>query len=58
MKDVIKETLMNGDFGAFQTLALVLFFGVMVGVMLWINRPGSKEIYKHISLDALDGDDT
>ncbi|SMF05884.1 cbb3-type cytochrome oxidase subunit 3 [Pseudobacteriovorax antillogorgiicola] len=57
MKDLIKTTLQNGDFGAFQTLALVLFFLVMVGVIVWIHRPGSKDYYAEISKDALKGED-
>ena len=56
MKDLIKTTLLNGDFGSLQATALVLFFSVMIGVVLWIHRPGSKSYYQEISKDALKGE--
>jgi len=56
MKDLIRTSLLNGDFGIWQSLALVLFFSVMVGVMLWIFRPGTKEYYRQITDDVVKGD--
>lgn len=57
MKDVIKATLVNGDFAYLQASALVIFFAVMVGVFLWIHRPGSKAYYQEVGLDAIKGED-
>ena len=56
MKDLIKLTLLNGDFAIFQTIALVLFTMTMLGAILWVYRPGSKSYYKHVSENILDGD--
>ena len=30
-------------------IGLVTFFTVFVGVIFWIYRPGSKQLYTHIS---------
>ena len=57
MKDLIKSTLLSGDFAYFQVTALILFFAVMIGVAFWIYRPGSKAYYQEISQDALKGED-
>lgn len=57
MKDLIKVSLLNGDFASIQAAALVLFFGVMVGVFFWIYRPGSKDYYQWVSHDAVKGDE-
>lgn len=56
MKDLIKSSLLNGDFGMWQSTALLLFFSVMVGVIVWIFRPGTKEYYQKISDDVVKGD--
>ena len=56
MKDLIKLTLLNGDFAIFQTIALVLFTMTMLGAILWVYRPGSKSYYKYVSENILDGD--
>lgn len=56
MKEVFKTTLLSGDFGLWPTISLVIFTLVMLGVMVWIWRPGSKEYYRHISRDMLKGE--
>jgi hypothetical protein len=56
MKDLIRMTLLGGDFAIWQTTALVLFFSVMLGVMAWIFRPGTREYYQNICDDVVKGD--
>lgn len=56
MKDLIKITLFEGGFGMWGTVALVLFFAVMMGVIVWILRPGSKQYYQYVSKQALEGE--
>lgn len=33
---------------------LILFFSIILGVVLWMYRPGSKKIYQHIAKAAID----
>ena len=56
MKDLIKAALFEGNFGMWGAIALVLFFSVMIGVAIWIHRPGSKKYYSYISEQALKGE--
>lgn len=56
MKELIKLNLAAGDFGGLQATALVLFFGVMIGVALWVFRPGSREYYESVSSEMFKGE--
>ena len=56
MKEVMKAALVASDLAFWPSLALVLFTGVMVGVGLWIMRPGSKEYYQSITTSVVEGD--
>ena len=56
MKQVLKQTLIEGDFSLWPTIALIMFSLVMAGVILWVLRPGSKEYYEKISLKMIHGD--
>lgn len=40
--------LKDFPFTELTAAALLLFFIVFVGVVLWAHRPGSREIYQHI----------
>ena len=53
---LIKQVLAQGDFGALQTMALLLFVGLMLGVGIWIYWPGSKPYYDRVARDILRGD--
>ena len=53
---LIKSVLEQGDFGMWQTAALVLFVGLMIGVSLWIFWPGSKSYYDRIASEVVKGD--
>jgi hypothetical protein len=46
MSDLIKQVLAQGDFGALQTSALLIFVGVMGFVTLWLFLPGAKIYYQ------------
>ncbi len=56
MKDLIKAALFEGGAGIWGVTALILFFGVMVGVSIWILRPGSKQYYQYVAKQALKGE--
>ncbi|NRA66791.1 MAG: CcoQ/FixQ family Cbb3-type cytochrome c oxidase assembly chaperone [Pseudobacteriovorax sp.] len=56
MKHLIKSALEAGEFGYWGVTALLLFFSVMIGVGIWIMRPGSKAYYQYISSLALKGE--
>lgn len=56
MKELIKSTLLAQDFGLYQTSALVIFFTIMMAVLFWIHRPGTKSYYRAISEDAIRGE--
>ena len=45
MKSLIKQILAQSDAADGATLALILFFLVMIGSILWTCRKGSKKIY-------------
>ncbi len=55
MKDLIKEVLAQGNFGHYQTSALVLFVLLMLAVVVWIMIPGSKDYYNAIAQDIIEG---
>ncbi len=55
MKDLIKSVLAQGNFGLYQTSALVLFVILMMAVVVWIMIPGSKDYYKAIAQDIFEG---
>lgn len=46
MSDLIKQVLAQGDFGALQSSALLIFVGVMGLVTLWLFLPGSRNYYQ------------
>lgn len=56
MKEVFKATLLSGDFGVWPTISLVIFTLVMLGVIGWVLRPGTKEYYRDICRDMLKGE--
>lgn len=58
MKEIMKTTLLANDLAFWPSFALVLFSLVMLGVILWIHRPGSKEYYQSITSSIIDGDET
>lgn len=37
--------LSQTDFLVFPLIAVVMFFAVFTGVLLWIYRPGSREVH-------------
>ena len=43
---MISQWLGEGDYSTWPLLALVLFIGVFVGMLVWIFRPGSKQFYE------------
>lgn len=46
---MIRAWLSDQGFTLGPAIALLLFFGVFIGVLVWIYRPGSKRIYEHES---------
>ncbi len=58
MKDLIKEVLAQGNFGTYQSTALLLFVALLLLVVVWINLPGSKSYYQRIADDVINGDKT
>ncbi len=55
MNALIKEVLASGNFGDFQTFALLIFVGLMLIVTIWIFLPGSKTYYDCIAADVTKG---
>ncbi len=51
---MLKEALASAEFAVWPQVSLVLFAVIMVGVYVWIMRPGSRRIYEQISQLALD----
>ena len=49
-----KIALENFPFTSLTAAALLLFFVVFVGVVLWVYRPGSRRTYNHIEKFPLD----
>ncbi len=43
-----KEVLLNFEYLDLTIFAFFLFLMVFVGTILWINRKGSKDVYKSI----------
>jgi cbb3-type cytochrome oxidase subunit 3 len=50
---MVREILSTFQYAYLPSLALVIFFSVLVAVSVWVYRPRSKEIYKRITHDAL-----
>ena len=44
-----KSILGQNEFHIYPIIALILFFLVMVGAMIWVYRKNSSVIYDHIS---------
>ncbi len=52
---MFKVVFASANLEFWPTLALIIFFGIMTGVILWVWRPKSTEFYRHISQLPLDG---
>ncbi len=54
MKFLISEVLTTmPDAALWQSGALILFTTILVGVAIWVVRPGSRQIYQKISQSPL-----
>lgn len=43
------QVLANFHMPILSCFALILFLGLFVGALIWINRKGSKQIYERMS---------
>ncbi len=56
MKEIMKASLLSNDLALWPSIGLVLFTLVMIGVIFWVLRPGSKEYYQTITSSILEGE--
>lgn len=47
---MLAKLLSQPDFLIWPEISLVLFTSIMLGVFLWIFRPGSKEYYEKVRI--------
>lgn len=52
------EVMSHADLSLWPTLAIVIFFGMILCITYWIFRRGSKQKYEQISRMILDENST
>ena len=53
-----KEVFANMDLSILPSIGLLCFLFVFIGVLFWIYRRGSKDLYKEISSTILEENKT
>jgi len=51
---MIRETLMHLHWSVLPVFSMLVFFTVFIGVIFWVNRSGSKEIYQKLNAVVLE----
>ena len=54
---MFKAVFSQASLEIWPTIALVIFFSIMVAITLWVIRPHSKDVYDRISNDIIDDED-
>jgi cbb3-type cytochrome oxidase subunit 3 len=51
---MMRQVMQAAGLAHWPTVSLILFFGLAIGVLLWVYRTGSRETYARLSRLVLD----
>lgn len=51
---MFKELFASGDFNAFAISGLLIFFGMMILITIWVMLPGRRGYYDRIAAESVD----